>query len=131
MNLCDECAKKKGINISIDENAMGKTSSNAEDEKYKDLKCPRCGLPYLEFKAKGWLGCFDCYFAFEKEIDELLVRVHGSSVHKGKQYCRFEIPGKQIADIRQLRQKLSKAVHNEEFELAAELRDAIKQLNRH
>jgi protein arginine kinase activator len=127
MNLCDECAKKKGINISIEDG--GGKDKNPDDEKYKDMKCPRCGLPYLEFKTKGWLGCAGCYSAFEKEIDELLVRVHGSSVHRGKRYARCEPAGKRGASLKQLKRDLEAAIRNEQFELAAEIRDEIHSMS--
>jgi protein arginine kinase activator len=126
MSLCDKCARKKGITISIDENAMMQSAAG-EDEEYKGLKCPGCGLEYLEFKAKGWLGCAECYSAFGKEIDQLLIGVHGSSEHKGKRYGGYAAPGRDQAGIRRLRQRLQTAIRNEEFELAAEIRDTINQ----
>jgi protein arginine kinase activator len=125
-HLCDECARKKGINITVNEENFEEITEQKNQEP--DKICTRCGLKYSEFKAKGWLGCASCYTAFEDEIDDLLVQVHGSSIHKGKKYigvpANVEVAGK----IKRLRHELALAIKNEEFEQAAMLRDEIHSL---
>jgi protein arginine kinase activator len=89
-----------------------------------------CELKLSDFRAKSWLGCASCYAAFEQEIDAVLVQVHGAREHKGKQYkgCEKVLPRDAGVDINELRKKLDVAVRNEEFELAAELRDRINRI---
>lgn len=123
-HLCDECARKKGINISMDENNVEESLITQVPDKI----CTRCGLKYSEFRAKGWLGCAVCYSAFENEIDELLVQVHGSSIHKGKVYKGVPEGAEMAGQIKRLRHELAVAIKNEEFEQAAMLRDAIHNL---
>ena len=126
-HLCEECARKKGISI----NVQGELETNGfEQEKSiePDKQCAHCGLKYSDFRAKGWLGCSDCYGAFENEIDELLVQVHGSSTHKGKRYSGQIRTAGLSGEIKRLRQELAIAIKNEAFEQAAMLRDAIHNL---
>jgi protein arginine kinase activator len=121
-HLCDECAKKKGISISVNEGALEET---LVEPRGPDKICTRCGLKYSEFRSKGWLGCAVCYNAFESEIDNLLVQVHGSSLHKGKKYIGVAAGAEVSGQIKRLRHELAVAIKNEEFEQAAMLRDAI------
>jgi protein arginine kinase activator len=128
-HLCDECARKKGINISVQEEHF--ESESVSTPQIPDKECSRCGLKFSEFKVKGWLGCPTCYQSFESEIDNLLLQMHGSSLHKGKKYSG--ISGHQrsaTGEIKRLRHELLNAIKNEEFEQAAMIRDAIHNLNR-
>jgi protein arginine kinase activator len=125
-HLCEECAHKKGISISIaDAPSTGKTH---EQETESETVCPRCHLTLREFKEKGRLGCAECYGAFAPEVDRLLVQVHGTSVHKGKRYTEKSVVLHRTTNIKRLRLELDNAIRNEQFELAAELRDAIQSL---
>src|SRR2546422_371583 len=75
------------------------------------------------------LGCAQCYETFDAHLRDLLRRLHGSSQHVGERYIT---PGETEADptrqLLDLREQLRKAVENENFELAAELRDRIRVL---
>jgi protein arginine kinase activator len=125
-HLCQECARKMGINISVNVEESGSGQEVTESDK----SCGRCGMNYSEFRSKGWLGCAECYHAFEKEIDEMLIQVHGSAIHKGKQYHKSNTRVKATADIKRLRHELAAAIKNEQFEQAALLRDAIHNLKK-
>ncbi len=125
-HLCDECAKKKGISISVD-NVLEQSDSVVVE---KNKRCDSCGLNLSEFRSTGLLGCSGCYTAFENEIDELLVQVHGSAVHKGKRYLNGAEGEQKVCDcdIERLRREMELAIRNEEFEQAAAIRDVIHNL---
>jgi protein arginine kinase activator len=123
-HFCEECAEKKGISIAIGDAIPG---AKKPEKVEKDVTCPTCKLKLSEFRTKGWLGCPDCYNAFFDEIEQLFKQVHDASQHKGKQYVRRAVT-KRRTGIKQLRAELATAVQNEQFELAAELRDAINGL---
>ncbi len=127
-HLCDECARKKGISISVqDENGI--VEEHTEQQQIQDKECSHCGLKFSEYKINGWLGCPACYHSFETEIDNLLIQVHGASVHKGKKYNGIGSGGVAAAgEIKRLRHELAAAIRNEEFEQAAIIRDAIHNL---
>jgi protein arginine kinase activator len=126
-HLCEECARSKGINVSISEEAV--EPAQQKKNPVPDKSCNRCGCTYALFRSKGWLGCSDCYRAFEKEIDELLIQMHGALVHKGKKYGVHAIaPHALGGEMKRLRHELAIAIKNEAFEQAATIRDAIQSI---
>ena len=126
-HLCEECAKKKGISVSMGEEIAEPVEENTAS--VVDKTCKKCGCTYELFRSKGWLGCSECYAAFEKEIDDLLLQMHGSLIHKGKRYA---VPGRTpqalTGEMKRLRHELAIAIKNEEFEQAATIRDAIHSI---
>ena len=127
-HLCEECARKKGINVSLNEET--EEASPQKKAPAPDKTCERCGCTYAQFRSKGGLGCSECYRAFEKEIDELLIQMHGSLVHKGKNYAvSSETATQELnGEMKRLRQELAVAIKNEAFEQAATIRDAIQSI---
>ena len=120
-----------GILSGILEAGTGKNGEKEkEDEENSALVCETCGMTYGEFKRSGMLGCAKCYSAFREPLEALLTRVHGNTQHAGR------IPGsvRSSASIRmnieRLRQQLAKAVSDEEYEEAAQLRDRIRALTK-
>lgn len=99
-------------------------------DKNDSEKCSNCGLSFEEFTNTGRFGCPKCYEAFKDKLGPILKRLHGSVMHSGK------IPGatgssiKTKTEIDELKDKLKVAVKNEQYELAAKLRDKIKELEK-
>ena len=94
----------------------------------KELKCDNCGLTYKEFSENGLLGCSECYDTFDDRLQPLVKRIHGSKSHNGKVPKR---KGKDLRirrEIKKLRNNMEKAVDDENFEKAAEIRDEIHEL---
>jgi len=92
-------------------------------------KCGFCGLTMKDFRATGRMGCARCYSTFEPSMRELLRRVHGSPRHIGQPYRapRDEVLEKSSV-LGELREKLRRAIDQEQFEVAAQLRDRIRVL---
>lgn len=88
----------------------------------EDPLCGKCGMRYSLFQETGVLGCPVCYTSFEEQISNMLNQIHGSTVHKGKNYRDKALKEE---DIKTLKNELSSAIKNEEFELAAVIRDRI------
>jgi protein arginine kinase activator len=96
--------------------------------KASELTCKNCGATYSEFKKYGLLGCSECYESFSPTINPVIKRVQGNVEHTGKIPKKM---GKEIMEKRRLsklKEDLQKAIANEEYEKAAEIRDAIKSL---
>ena len=144
LDLCEECARKKGLEFNPSEALSDfiTTLSDLEDEVFstkknkKNIFCKSCGLSYETFKETGRLGCADCYYNFSSYLIPLLERIHGQSKHIGKNskisYDTNEVEnkGKKEEDnLLVLRKKLNEAIKAEQYELAAKLRDKIKQLS--
>lgn len=91
-------------------------------------RCPRCGMSHAQFRAGGKLGCQQCYETFHAQLEPLLRRVHGKSLHAGKipSHCSEHV--KNARELQSLKEALSKAVEVEDFESAAQLRDRMKEL---
>lgn len=133
VDLCEECAKTKGVNdptgFSLADLLLGLGASQEMEQSSGgvDLKCPRCGFTQADFKKAGRLGCAECYRTFAEGLEGLLKSMHKGTRHAGK------IPEslRQTRDIsdrlKALQKRLSKAIENEDFEQAAQLRDEIKQ----
>ncbi|MBN1621316.1 MAG: UvrB/UvrC motif-containing protein [Endomicrobiales bacterium] len=136
LHLCEDCAKKRGIEFSLDKPNFSLVDllanlSDWEIPGHKTIKyvtCPNCGLSYKKFKETARLGCSKCYDSFEAQLTPLLKRIHGSAKHIGK---KPEIHFTSLdAKIDKLKQELSEAIKKEEFEKAAEIRDKIKAIRK-
>lgn len=94
----------------------------------EETVCPKCGRSLTEFRKTGKLGCAECYTAFSRPLEATLVQIHAGSTHKGK------IPvqqGSGIAKkrrIEEIKQKIARAVANEDYEGAAALHKELKSL---
>jgi len=135
IHLCEDCAGKKGVafksyQFSIPDLLSSLVNSQAAQEiaKMSQIKCPVCGLSYLEFRQHGRLGCATDYTVFKEGLIPLLEKIHGSAEHLGK------IPGssgdarEMSKELIELRQALKRAVDNEDYEQAASIRDRIRKL---
>lgn len=142
-NLCEECASGYGTrmftsrekSMSVNDFLKGVFSSAGEEEnsapeQHHELVCPNCGMSYQDFQQTGKIGCSVCYDTFRHQLEPLLRRVHGSSVHSGKIPHRSGGALELKHEIEILRRKLQEAVRQEEYEKAAEYRDRIRTLEK-
>ena len=140
-NLCPSCMAKHqkqipgidfsnlaGILNSILENKDSQEQARQEAE-LEGYVCDQCGMTYLEFQKCGMLGCANCYQAFKAPMTALLQRVHGNTQHAGRVPGGVHSGTSIRMNIDRLKQKLQKAIADEEYEQAAKLRDAIRALN--
>ena len=144
MHLCEQCAAEKGVETgaSVAKFPLGDFLASlgkggaAEGGAATDVACPACGGTLQDFRQTGRLGCARCYTTFEPHLRDLLRRLHGSSQHVGERYvgpavaappaaASEPVPGREVGE---LREQLRRAISEENFELAAELRDRLKVL---
>jgi len=141
LNLCKDCAEKRGFHSPFEHmpfpladivTGMVGTSktplSKGGRRSVKIKKCQTCGMTFEDFGKSGRLGCGDCYSAFHHELIDLLRRIHGSPKHRGKGCITTSASMEPVKEERRLREELRKAIENEEFERAANLRDQIRSL---
>ncbi|MFH1008687.1 MAG: UvrB/UvrC motif-containing protein [Candidatus Latescibacterota bacterium] len=133
LHLCETCAEKRGLTISLEtiQSSVNSliagalaASQNEEGEEPAGT-CPSCGWSYAEFKAKGRLGCEACYRAFAEPLEQILKNVHGNTSHTGKVPAAQLFAAKRRQKIGTMRVALKQAIQQEEFEEAARLRDRI------
>jgi protein arginine kinase activator len=133
VDLCEDCAKEKGVMndpgaFSLADMLLGLGVSQELEQAAGgvQLKCPACGFTQADFKKAGRLGCPACYETFSEGLEGLLKTMHKGTRHKGK--IPLALRGSQgLRDkIIALQKKLEKAVLDEDFEQAAQVRDEIK-----
>lgn len=139
-NLCAVCMAKyqqkiPGLDFS---NLAGilsgilESKSDTQMEKYDSendgLTCPGCGMTYAQFRKEGKLGCAKCYSGFRKPLESLLLKVHGNTQHAGRMPGGLQNDASIRLHIDKLRQELIKAIANEEYEQAAQIRDQVRAL---
>ena len=89
----------------------------------------RSAVPPVSEPLAGRLGCPDCWRTFEPQLRELVRRLHGSTFHVGERYLPAGAADQNGAEqLRLLRDQLRAAVEQENFELAAELRDRLRAM---
>ncbi len=143
VNLCPACSKEKGVEdptgFALADLLLGLgTSTELEKpatpaspvEDAPMLRCPTCGFTQADFKKTQRMGCSDCYATFAESIVAPLRSNHKGSEHVGKvparQFRRQEIDKKR----KTLEGDLAKAVKEEDYEGAAQIRDAIRKLDK-
>lgn len=138
VHLCEECAQaylKNDQETAASSTLAGtlaqqlKVSQTAEElARLDQLACPVCGITFYEFRKAGRLGCPHDYVCFAKELHPLIVNIHGSVEHRGKQpKCGSRDTDSQTQLIR-LRREMQQCVEEERYERASELRDKIREL---
>ncbi len=98
-------------------------------EQTVDPRCPTCGMTFSQFARTGLLGCPDCYTALRPSLLPVIRRMQGANPHTGKVPHRAGGEARRLADLRRLREALTRAVAQEQYEEAARLRDEIRRLD--
>ena len=152
LHLCESCAAQhsvdaadlQGFNLAeVLFDIAGKVAqeinsgSEEEAEPVSELVCPHCGWSLEKFRKTGYLGCPECYQAFESPIAGMLKNIHRGDHHTGKiplSACADQKHGHESAllkrEIEQLRKEQEEKIRREEYEDAAVLRDRIQELEK-
>ena len=136
LDLCEDCAKTKGINdptsfgLADLDLVLGLGASQQLEQAAGgvELKCPRCGFTQADFKKSGRLGCPECYVTFAEGLRGLLKTMHKGTRHTGKAPEALRATRENADRLKTLQTKLAKAIKDENYEQAAQVRDEIKQL---
>src|ERR1044072_3228058 len=132
VNLCDACSKEKGgqdpTGFALADLVLGIGAAEEIEKGTPSQKCPMCGFTQADFKKTGRLGCSACYFTFSEGLSSLLKEMHKGTEHVGKLPQRAHREVELDDRMKALNADLQKAVAEENYESAAALRDAIKQL---
>ncbi len=134
VQLCGVCAEERGMDATM--TGLPQMFENFITELVgKDLlsrvegdsgtACSGCGSTWDDFQKTGLFGCDICYQSFHPQLNVVLRRIHGSNQHIGS---RPKSKRHQISEteLQRIRMELQKAIDNENFELAAELRDMVR-----
>lgn len=142
--LCSDCAKEMGYtnlwsDMHSDFNSiLGSFFSNALPARSQATRCATCGSTYHDISKSGQVGCANCYELFLSELMPSIRRIHGNTTHCGKipvnsveenkaEYVTTVEESKEPT-VEDLKKQLADAVSEQNFELAAQLRDRIKEM---
>lgn len=97
-------------------------------------RCDFCGSSYSDIAKSGHVGCAKCYEIFGDQLLPSIRRIHGNTTHCGKNSRFGTKKAEKSAEmtkkdkIKALKKELDKAISEQNFEHAAELRDQIKEM---
>jgi protein arginine kinase activator len=141
LSLCKECAAALGFHSPLDNvpfplaeilSGLAEPDPTVQKEAPQDdLACQSCGLSFTEFTRQGRFGCGDCYSAFRGRLEPIMRKIHGASLHRGRnpEYAKIDdAEALPIKEEERLETELNRAIADEDFERAAELRDKLKSV---
>jgi protein arginine kinase activator len=132
-HLCEDCAAAEGYtvktNVPISQLLEDFVLQSSTGREFSELKCDICGISFNEFREHGLLGCPNDYEAFQVALGPLVERAQeGATQHIGKAPKRGDAAQRRHNTLLRLRAELKSAVKAEDYELAASLRDQIKNM---
>jgi protein arginine kinase activator len=133
VNLCDACAKEKGVDdptgFALADLLLGLgAAQEIERSSGSANRCPVCGFTQADFKKTGRLGCAQCYETFAEGLTSLLKAMHKGTNHTGKVPARLAKLAERENALKSLQLDLQKAVAEENYEAAAQIRDQLRQV---
>src|SRR3954469_2677742 len=134
LHLCEQCAAERGVETTVNTLPKHPLAAFLPQVQQQPLtapadgtRCTFCGTSMADFRATGRWGCARCYSNFEAGIRELLRRVQGNHRHVGRAYrAPMSESLERAAVLGELKDRLRRAIENEQFEMAADLRDRIR-----
>lgn len=141
LHLCETCAREYLSTVEVggipDDFALAAPKppaepSGGEEEEATEAgvrSCPYCGITFKQFRSQGRLGCPRDYEIFHEELVPLLESIHGETQHVGKFPPRVSESSRRQFELVRLKSELKTAIEEEQYELAAQLRDQIRQLD--
>ncbi len=139
--LCADCAHEMGFDNIFDSTMPDMFTGfiksffgNALPARTQASRCPVCSSSAGDISNTGKVGCAECYRVFFTELMPYIKRIHGNTTHCGKSPESPALSEKSVGDdakaseVETLKAELQKAVEEQNFEYAAQLRDQIKEL---
>ena len=95
-----------------------------------DKRCPKCKTLLSDFLNTGYLGCPECYRAFEDEIAFSLKRIQGSTENKGRRPVASSVDKELLDEYKRLLSERERAGIEGRFDDMATLSSEIVVLSR-
>ncbi len=144
LHLCDVCAHRFGaaslFGLNGPFSSLLEGLMDAPSPREPEEKCPVCGATFQDIARSGKVGCARCYQVFRKQLASTVRSLHGTAVHRGKKPSssglRVVPNARQIVPLEnplleEKKRLLRQAVEEQNYELAAVLRDEIREMERH
>ncbi len=132
-HLCDSCAAQEGVmvkqHVSVPDLLNSFLMSQSGVQELQRLRCPDCGMTFIEFRSQGLLGCPNDYAVFGEALGNVIERAQeGKSHHTGKSPGQAMNNNSLEKERLSLQRELRDAVESEDYERAARLRDRLAEL---
>jgi protein arginine kinase activator len=131
VHLCADCAEQSGLQspAAMVDFIFGAGSPLQVKKQSAQVQksCPACHMHAADFQKSNRLGCGQCYETFAETLMPMIDNMHRAVRHVGKAPAREAVR----SQIESLRVSLQKAINEQAFEDAAEIRDKIKMLESH
>ncbi len=141
INLCMNCAIKKGFNFSMfqfqdilidfllnifspDQNS-GYSLGNIAFEA--DI-CPSCGKSFHSIVETGEVGCAICYNVYNGYVSNFIYARNNSLNYLGKYPVRYREISIHREKLLELKNELNESILTQDFMKAAKVRDKIKEI---
>lgn len=92
--------------------------------------CPGCGRTYQQLLQSGRAGCAACWPTFRRTMETALAGGTPALQHTGRRPVASEEALRDRAQREQLQRQLDEAIAREDYETAAQLRDALRAADR-
>lgn len=130
VHLCSDCARSLGYGEAFSGFGLGFGELLGEllskgDGTASGVGCHSCGKTFDEIARDGKMGCADCYGVFYDKLMPYINRIHGRASYMG---TKPESGENSNLHLNSLRNDLKNAIEEQNFELAAQLRDRIAEL---
>ena len=130
VHLCSDCARSLGYGEAFSGFGIGLGGLfhdllSKNEIAGSSMRCGFCGKSFEEIANDGKMGCAECYNVFYDKLLPSLNRIHGKASYAGS-----KPEGNNSAESRleELKKALSMAIEEQNFELAATLRDKINDI---
>jgi protein arginine kinase activator len=145
LHLCENCAREIGLNsklsnfsLSIPE-MLSFLDIDEVDEFVNGSVCKSCGMSFVDYSRESKLGCPDCYRYLGESLKSVIAGYHGAEKHTGKHpnnpvgitsvtYEKPLVAANPKKSMEELKNLLNRAVVDERYEEAAQLRDKIREM---
>ena len=130
-NLCTQHACEAGFSVGeVDLSIVLNLAKSDTTSKSMPLACSDCGMTIAQYKEKSLLGCPTCYETFENQLKHIVAEVQDNHTqHIGHAPSTENVDVSRHLEVQRLLIKLDKAVIQEEYEQAADIRDKIRELH--
>ncbi len=134
-HLCEDCAAEEGVtvkqHVSITDVLNSFLMSQDAVRELANLRCPDCGLTFVEFRSQGLLGCPRDYDVFGDALANVIARAqNGQTHHTGKAPGQTPVVDPRQQERLRLQRELRDAVESEDYRLAARLRDQLAEMDK-
>ena len=91
--------------------------------------CPYCGTSEEDFRARGLVGCAQCYQSLAPTVIPVVIRLQGNEIHCGKKPKNSGDREETVRRRNLLKNRVEEFIKDKNFEAAKICSEELKRLN--